>query len=71
MGGGNELTLKNKDGEQKILVNAETEYYNFVAGSRADLKPGETIFAGAKVGNDGSFVTPRIAVSKDGVKPPQ
>jgi hypothetical protein len=69
--GGKELTLKNKDGEQKILVNSETEYYNFTPGSRADLKPGETIFSGARVGDDGKFMAARVAVSKDGVNPPQ
>jgi len=70
MGNGSELTLKNKDGEQKILVNSETEYYNFVPGTRADLKRGETIFTGARVEGD-KFMTQRVAVSKDGVKPPQ
>lgn len=69
--GGNELTLKYKDGEQKVLVTKETQIVTFVPGSRADLKPGETIFSGAKVEGDGKFVTPRVAVSKDGVKPPQ
>jgi hypothetical protein len=69
--GGNELTLKNKEGEHKILVTKDTEVVTFVPGSRADLKPGETIFAGARVESDGKFVTPRVAVSKDGVKPPQ
>ena len=69
--GGNELTLKYKDGEQKILVTPETEIVSFVPGSRADLKPGETIFAGARVESDGKFVAPRVSVSKDGVKPPQ
>jgi hypothetical protein len=69
--GGSELTLKHKDGEQKILVTPQTEYYTFVPGSRADLKPGETIFSGARAGNDGKLTTQRIAVSKDGVKPPQ
>ena len=69
-GSGSELTLKNKDGEQKILVNAETEYYNFVPGTRADLKKGETIFTGARVEGD-KFMTQRVAVGKDGVKPPQ
>ena len=69
--GGKELTLKYKDGEQKILVTPETEYYNFAPGSRADLKPGETIFSGARVGDDGKFMTGRVAVSKDGVNPPQ
>ena len=69
--GGSELTLKYKDGEQKILVTPQTEYFTFVPGSRADLKPGETIFSGARVGDDGKFSTSRVAVSKDGVKPPQ
>jgi hypothetical protein len=69
--GGNELTLKYKDGEQKILVTPATEYFTFVPGSRADLKPGETIFSGARVGADGKYTTQRVAVSKDGVKPPQ
>ena len=71
MGGGKELTLKYKDGEEKIRVDKDTEYYNFAPGSRADLKPGETIFSGARVGDDGKFTTGRVAVSKDGVKPPQ
>ncbi len=69
--GGNELTLKNKEGEHKILVTKDTEVVTFVPGSRADLKPGETIFSGARVESDGRFVAPRVAVSKDGVKPPQ
>ena len=71
VGGGNELTLKYKDGEQRILVTPETQYFNFVPGSRADLKPGETIFSGARVGDDGKVSTQRVAVSKDGVHPPQ
>lgn len=69
-GSGSELTLKNKDGEQKILVTPETEYYNFVPGTRADLKKGETIFTGARVDGD-KLLTQRVAVSKDGVQPPQ
>ena len=69
--GGSELTLKYKGGEQRIVVTLETEVVTFVPGSRADLKSGETIFSGARVESDGKFVTPRVAVSKDGVKPPQ
>lgn len=68
---GNEITLKYKDGEQKVLVTPETEYFTFEPGTRADLKPGETIFSGARVEGDGRFVTSRVAVSKNGVKPPQ
>ena len=69
--GGTELTMKYKDGEQKILTTPDTEYYNFDNGTKADLKAGESIFAGARMGDDGKFVAPRIVVSKNGVKPPQ
>jgi len=68
--GGNELTLKYKDGEQKILVTPQTEFFTFAAGSRADLKPGETIFTGAR-NEGGKLIAQRVAVSKDGVNPPQ
>jgi hypothetical protein len=68
--GGNELTLRYKDGEQKILVTRETEYFTFAPGSRADLKPGETIFTSAR-NEGGKLATGRVAVSKDGIKPPQ
>jgi len=68
--GGNEITLKYKDGEQKILVNSETAIAGFEPGSRADLKPGETIFAIVRIEGD-KFVAPRVSVSKGGVKPQQ
>ena len=68
--GGNEITVKYKDGEQKILVNSETAIAGFEPGSRADLKPGESIFAIVRVEGD-KFVAPRVSVSKGGVKPPQ
>jgi hypothetical protein len=69
--GGDEITLKYKEGEQKVLVTPDTEVVTFVPGTRADLKPGETIFSGARVEGDGKFMASRVAVSKDGVKPPQ
>jgi hypothetical protein len=68
--GGNELTLKYKGGEQKILVTPQTEYFTFAPGSRSDLQPGETIFTSAR-NEGGKLVTGRVAVSKDGIKPPQ
>ena len=68
--GGNELTLRYKDGEQKILVTPDTQFFVFVPGSRADLKTGETNFAGAR-NEGGKLVATRFAVSKDGVNPTQ
>jgi hypothetical protein len=68
--GGNELTLKWKGGEQKILVTPQTQFFTFAPGTRADLRPGETIFTGAR-NEGGKLIAQRVAVSKDGVNPPQ
>jgi outer membrane lipoprotein SlyB len=69
--GGDEITMKYKDGEKKIVVPAGTPVVAFDPGTRADLKPGETIFATAKMESEGKYSTGRVAVSKNGVKPPQ
>jgi hypothetical protein len=68
--GGNEVTMKYKDGAQKILVPPGTPVVAFVPGSRADLKVGEYIWTAARQEADGKIVAQRISVSKDGVKPP-
>jgi hypothetical protein len=67
--GGNEITLKYKDGEQKIVVPAGTPIVGFDNSDRSALKRGETIWTNARVEGDGKLVTNRIQVSKDGVKP--
>jgi hypothetical protein len=67
--GGNEITLKYKDGEQKILVPSGTPIVGFDNGDRSALKRGETIWTNARVEGDGKLVANRIQVSKDGVKP--
>jgi hypothetical protein len=68
---GQYVTLKYKDGSQRILVPAGTPVVTNTPGSRSDLKPGEYIFTTAQVGADGTLVVQRIQVSKDGVRPPQ
>ena len=68
--GGSEITLSYQGGSQKILVPPGTPIVAFDPGTRADLKKGETIFTGARVDGD-KLVAQRVAVSKDGVKPPQ
>jgi hypothetical protein len=70
-GGGNELTLEYKDGSQKILVPDGTPIVDFVPGDKSLLIPGATVFVGASVAADGKISAGRVAVSKDGVKPPQ
>jgi hypothetical protein len=69
--GGNEITMNYKDGSQRILVPPGTPIVNFVPGSRTDLKSGEYIFTSARQEGDGKLLAQRIAVSKDGVRPPQ
>jgi hypothetical protein len=67
--GGNEITLKYKDGEQKITVPNGTPIIGFDNGDRSALKKGETIWTNARVEGDGKLVTNRVQVSKGGVKP--
>lgn len=68
--GGNEITMNYPGGSQKIVVPPGTPIVAFVPGTRADLKPGEWIFATAAE-KDGKLFAPRVTVSKDGVRPPQ
>jgi hypothetical protein len=69
--GKRELTLQFKGGTQRIVVPESAALVRAVPGTRADLVPGEYIFAVAQVGTDGTMTAPRVQVSKDGVKPPQ
>jgi hypothetical protein len=69
--GGNELTLEYKGGSQTILVPEGTPIIDFVPGDKSLLVPGATVFVVASVGADGTLSAPRVAVSKDGAKPPQ
>ena len=69
--GARELTLKYKDGEQKIVVPANAPIVRAVAGALSDLKVGEYVFIAAQSAADGKLTAQRIQVSRDGVKPPQ
>jgi len=69
--GGEEITMKYKDGEKKILVPKGTPVVKFEPGTLADLKKGATIFTIAKMEGEGKYATARVSVSKGGVKPPQ
>ena len=69
--GTRELMLEFKGGSQKIIVPESAALVRAVPGTRADLKPGEYVFAIVQKGADGKLTAPRIQVSKDGVKPPQ
>ncbi len=65
------LTMKYKDGEKKISVPNNIPIVAFVAGDRADLKPGAKIFVAAGTKKpDGTIEAPGINVGRDGVTPP-
>src|SRR5437868_5420734 len=54
-GGGNEITLKYKDGEQKIVVTPQTEVVTFVPGTLADIKPGDFLGVTSTKSADGAL----------------
>lgn len=68
--GKRDVTLRYKDGEQKIVVPEGVPIVRAVPGSRADLVVGEYVFVAAQPAPDGKLTALRIQVSKDGVKPP-
>jgi hypothetical protein len=65
---GQTLTVKYKDGEQKIVVAPTTEITTMAKKSAADLKPGQKIFVpGAKKLPDGTLEAPNVAFGDYGV----
>ena len=68
---GDEITLKYKDGEKKIVVVPSTAIVTYVPGDKSELKAGAKIFiAGANKKEDGTLETAAISVGRDGVTPP-
>ena len=68
---GTTLTLKYKDGEQKIIVPLDAPIVAYVAGDKSELKPGAKImiFAAAKQ-PDGTLAAANVTVGRDGLTPP-
>ena len=64
------VTVKYKDGEQKILVGPDVPIVRYEIGNAGAVKPGAafTVVAAAKK-PDGSFDVGRINVGRDGVVP--
>jgi hypothetical protein len=67
---GRALTLKYKDGENRIIVPKDVPIVTFVPGDRALLTPDAGIIVSAVKQPDGTTTASRIVVGKDGVKPP-
>ena len=68
---GNEITLKYKEGEKKIVVVPETVIVTYVPGDKNELKPGAKIFiVAANKKDDGTLEAAAVSVGRDGITPP-
>jgi hypothetical protein len=67
---GQTVTLKYKDGEQKIVIPSDMQVVSYVPGELADLKAGARVFVGAAAKQpDGTLQTQRITVGRDAHPP--
>src|SRR5580693_4486465 len=63
---GQNIVVKYKDGEKKVVVPPETPIVAFVPGDKSEIKPGaKIIIFGAAKKDDGSLETGRIAIGRD------
>ena len=68
---GQNILVKYKDGEKKVVVPPGTPIAKYTPGSAADLQVGKKVFVGgAKKEADGTLMAPNIAVGRDGITPP-
>ncbi|MCP3403060.1 hypothetical protein [Bradyrhizobium sp. CCGB20] len=68
---GQNITVKYKDGEKKVVVPPDTPIVTFVASDKSEIKPGaKLIIFGAAKKDDGSLEANRVNVGRDGITPP-
>lgn len=68
---GQNILVKYKDGEKKVLVPPDTPVVTFVAGDKSELKPGaKIIIFGAAKKDDGTLEAARVNVGRGGITPP-
>src|SRR4051812_15439072 len=68
---GQNILVKYKDGEKKVVVPPDTPIVTFVAGDKSELKPGaKIIIFGAVKKDDGTLEANRVNVGRDGIMPP-
>jgi hypothetical protein len=68
---GQNIMVKYKDGEKKVVVPPETPIVAFVSGDKSELKAGaKIIIFGAVKKDDGTLETNRVGVGRDGIAPP-
>jgi len=64
------LTLRYKEGEQKVFVPEAAPIVTYVPADRGALKPGAHVFVIAQRAADGTLSAPRVSVGLNGLVPP-
>src|ERR1700712_596935 len=68
---GQNILVRYKDGEKKVVVPPETPIVAFVSGDKSELKAGaKIIIFGAVKKDDGMLEANRVGVGRDGIIPP-
>jgi len=68
---GQNILVKYKDGEKKVVVPPEAPIVTFVVSDKSEVKPGaKFIIFGAAKKEDGSLEANRVNVGRDGLTPP-
>lgn len=68
---GQNILVKYKDGEKKVVVPPDTPIVTFVATDKSEVKPGaKIIIFGATKKDDGVLEANRVNVGRDGITPP-
>ncbi len=67
---GQNILVKYKDGEKKVVVPPDTPVVTFVAGDKSEVKPGAQIIIFGATKKDDMLEANRINVGRDGITPP-
>jgi uncharacterized protein Veg len=67
---GQNITVKYKDGEKKVVVPPETPIVTFVASDKSEVKPGAHIIIFGATKKDDVLEANRVNVGRDGLNPP-
>ncbi|MGA7995900.1 MAG: hypothetical protein WCA28_13460 [Bradyrhizobium sp.] len=68
---GQDILVKYKDGEKKVVVPPGTPIVTFLPGDKSELKPGaKIIIFSATRKDDGTLEANRVNVGRDGITPP-
>ncbi|CCE06415.1 conserved exported hypothetical protein [Bradyrhizobium sp. STM 3843] len=67
---GQNILVRYKDGEKKVVVPPDTPVVTFVAGDKSEVKPGAQIIIFGATKKDDMLEANRVNVGRDGITPP-